>query len=651
MPRNRLGSSRLVSSGGADTRAIGDRIAPVKSAGRLALLWTFGAAGAVVLGISLRDLLRHPVGSPFFVLISLTLVTGWSTLRMRTAPISFSISDTFTIAAALLFGPAAGTVIVVLDSLVMSLRVAHTINSSMWARVMFNVTATALAMWLAAHLFFAITQTGPLADQPGRIRDVIGALAIFGATYFFLNTGFVAVAVAYERRARTGTVWREHLSALWLAYFSGASIGGLLVLMNVARVVDVTTMTFVLPILFILHVTYRAALDRMQEQVQQFARTASYEAALRSTADAVVVTGDDGHITLLNPAAERLTGWAERDASGRHVTEVFRALDPVTRTPEDGSRWTGEPPAREYILIRRDSTESPIEQMQARVRDATGHIIGTIRTFRDVSLRKASEAEREALLDSERRARATADAANRLKDEFVTTLSHELRTPATGILGWVRLLKTGSLDDMQRGKALDALERSARAQAALLEDLLDLSRIVRGTLRLELRPTDVRDVLTDAVKTVDAAILSKGIDFRLDMPADLPLVHGDPDRLQQVLWNLLSNAVKFTDSGGSIRVSVVAEPEHLRVEVTDTGRGIDAESLPFIFDRFRQADGSTTRSHGGLGMGLAIVRHLVESHGGTVTAASEGRGRGARFIIRVPTVLSAPQTGQLDATG
>src|SRR6267142_975580 len=499
--------------------AMGGTIPLVNNVVRSAFLWTVGAAGAVVLLVSVGELIRHPVGSPWFVLVALTLVTGWSTLRMRTVQVSFSISDTFTIAAALLFGPAAGTVVVVLDALVISLRIVHFNKSRMWTRVVFNATATALAMWLAAHLFFTITQTGPLANQTGRIREVIGALAIFGAVYFLLNTGFIAVMVAQERRAGIAAVWRDHFSALWLSYFSGASIAGVLVLMNAARLVDVTTITFILPLLLILHVSYRAALDRMQEQVEHFARLASYEAALRSTADAVLVTDRDG-------------------------------------------------------------TEWPIEQMQARVRNRAGEVIGTIQTFRDVSLRKVSEAEREALLESERRARATADEANRLKDEFLTTLSHELRTPATGILGWVRLLKTGRMDDTQNQKALDALERSARAQAVLLEDLLDMSRIVRGALQLDLRPTDLRDVLRGAAETVQPAILSKNLDFRVDIPSEVPFVHADADRLRQVLWNLLSNAVKFTETGGSIRVAVVPEPGHVRIEVIDNGRGHRLQPSP-----------------------------------------------------------------------
>jgi PAS domain S-box-containing protein len=612
-----------------------------------AFLLAVQAAGALVLLLSIAELIRHPVGSGWFVLVALTLVTGWSTLRMRIVPISFSLSDTFTIAAALLFGPAAGTVIVLLDALVFSLRVAPANRSGMWVRVAFNATATALAMWLAAHVFFAMTHTGPLASQPGRIREVVGALAAFAAVYFVLNSAFIAVAVAHERQASIAIVWREHFSTLWLTQFSGASIAGVLVLMNAARVLDVTTITLILPLLLILHFAYKSVLDRAQKEVEHFATVASYEAALRSTADAVLVTDRNGSVVLINPAAEHVTGWTEREAAGRPVSEVFYTVNPAIPA-RDADKWSADAAAlREDILVRRDGVERPIEHTEARVRDRAGEVIGTIKTFRDIGHRKAIEAEREALLESERAARTTADAANRLKDEFLTTLSHELRTPSTGILGWVRLLKTGRMDDAQSRQALDALDRTAKAQAVLLDDLLDMSRIVRGTLQLELRPTDLRDVLKGAMETVQPAIMSKNIDCRVEMPRDIPLVQADPDRLRQVLWNLLSNAAKFTEPGGSIRVSVVADGSHVGVDIIDNGRGIDPEALPFIFDRFRQADGSTTRSHGGLGIGLAIVRHLMESHGGSVSAVSEGRGRGSRFTIRLPVLMSAPQTRRL----
>jgi PAS domain S-box-containing protein len=606
-------------------------------------------AGTGVLAVSIRELMRQPVESSWFVLVGLTLITGWSTLRMRDVPVSFSISDTFTIAAALLFGPAAGTVIVVVDTVVMSMRGARVNPRQALTRIVFNVTATALAMWVAAHAFFFAAGTGPLASQPGTIRDVVVPLGMFAAVYFLLNTGLVAIAVAHERRTPVVAVWREHLSALWLTYFSGAAAASLLVLMTVAHVVDVKTIMLIMPLLVVLHVSHRTAIDRVHEQIEHLTKIASYEAALRSTADAVIVTDADGRVGLMNPAAERLTGWSEREALGQPVTTIFQAVDPITRERAADPPRRDDSAVREYALTRRDGTVCPIDEMHACVRDHRGEVTGTIRTFRDISQRKASETEREALLVRERAARTVADAANRLKDEFLTTLSHELRTPATGILGWARILKTGRLDEAQAEHALAALERSARAQAVLLEDLLDMSRVVRGTLRVDLQPTDVLQALKSALETVEPSIRAKAIDLQLDLASDPPLVRADVDRLRQVFWNLLTNAVKFTDRGGSIRVSLVNEGDHLRIDVADTGRGIDAESLPFIFDRFRQADGSTTRPHGGLGLGLAIVRHLMEAHGGTVTASSEGRGRGAQFTIRLPAARPVPASGRLDA--
>jgi PAS domain S-box-containing protein len=593
-------------------------------------------AGAIVLLISIRDLVRHPVGATWFVLVGLTVGTGWATLRMRRVPVTFSISDTFTMAAALLFGPAAGTVTVVLDVLVILVRNPPSNRADLWLRILFNTTAPALAMWVSAETFFAITTTGPLANQPGTIREVVGPLALFATMYFLLNTGLIAVAVAREGREPVAAVWRKHLSALWLTYFGGASIAGIIILMTVARVVDVKALALVLPLLFILHVTYKAAIDRVQEQLEHLTQISRYAAAMRSTADAVLITDPDERVTLMNPAAEQLTGWTEGDAAGRPSADVFHVIDPPTRAPDDRPRRDNGDTIREYLLVRRDGSDAPVEEMHARIRNPDGAIVGTVRTFRDISARKAVEAERNALLESERKARSIADAANRLKDEFLATLSHELRTPASGILGWTRLLKTGRMDQAQTRQALDALERSARAQATLLDDLLDMSRIVRGTLRIDPRPTDISEALKNAIDTVTPAIRSKAIDLRVELTPNVPPVHADADRMRQVFWNLLSNAVKFTEPGGSILVSVGRERDQVRVEVADNGRGIEPDVLPFIFDRFRQADSSTTRSHGGLGLGLAIVRHLVEAHGGTVTATSEGRGRGARFVICLP---------------
>jgi signal transduction histidine kinase/CheY-like chemotaxis protein len=233
-------------------------------------------------------------------------------------------------------------------------------------------------------------------------------------------------------------------------------------------------------------------------------------------------------------------------------------------------------------------------------------------------------------------ARAEAESANRLKDEFLATVSHELRTPLTAILGWSHMLRGGRLDENTAARALDAIERNAQSQAQLVEDILDVSRVITGKLRLSVAPVDLSSVINAAIDSVQLAADSKGI--RLEVTLDPSARHatGDASRLQQIVWNLLSNAIKFTDAGGRVGVRLERSGSFAQVRVSDTGHGISPDFLPFIFDRFRQADGSITRTHGGLGLGLAIVRNLVELHGGTVKAESAGEGFGATFIITLP---------------
>lgn len=226
--------------------------------------------------------------------------------------------------------------------------------------------------------------------------------------------------------------------------------------------------------------------------------------------------------------------------------------------------------------------------------------------------------------------------ANRAKDIFLATLSHELRTPLTPVLGWVNLLKTGALDKTSTTQALDTIERNARLQARLVDDLLDISRIVTGKLQFEREPVDLNAVVRSAINTMRSQAALRGIALNAEQP-DVPLiVQGSPVRLEQIVLNLLSNAIKFTDEGGSVNVSVEANGNRASVSVEDTGLGIAPEFLPHVFESFRQADGSTTRQHGGLGLGLAIVRALAKMHGGDVTAHSEGLGHGARFTLTVP---------------
>lgn len=263
---------------------------------------------------------------------------------------------------------------------------------------------------------------------------------------------------------------------------------------------------------------------------------------------------------------------------------------------------------------------------------------------RYISELQRSEEARGQLLVRAERARAEAEAANRIKDEFLATLSHELRTPLTSLLGWSSVLRESKRDEKVLAQGLDAIDRNARVQAQLIDDLLDVSRIVSGKLNLDVRPLDICSVTRAAINVVRPAADAKGIALDYAAVPGLGAISADSARVHQIIWNLLSNAVKFTPQNGRITIRISRDGSHAKVTVTDTGQGIDREFLPQVFDRFRQADSSTTRSFGGLGLGLAIVRHLVELHGGTVSAESEGAGRGATFTTTFPLLTERADT-------
>jgi signal transduction histidine kinase/ActR/RegA family two-component response regulator len=244
------------------------------------------------------------------------------------------------------------------------------------------------------------------------------------------------------------------------------------------------------------------------------------------------------------------------------------------------------------------------------------------------------------LLERESNARAAAEESNRLKDEFLATVSHELRTPLTAILGWSRMLEAGGLDESVAARAIETIRRNAKTQSEIIDDILDVSRIITGNLYLDLQPIELAPVIEAAINVVRPTAEAKGIQIETEFDAQPAMVSGDSNRLQQVVWNLLSNAVKFTPSGGWVRVAVQHADSCIEIKVADNGQGIGPDFLPFVFDRFRQADSTTTRQHGGLGLGLAIARHLVEIHGGTVLAESAGEHEGATFTVRLPAVSS-----------
>jgi PAS domain S-box-containing protein len=254
----------------------------------------------------------------------------------------------------------------------------------------------------------------------------------------------------------------------------------------------------------------------------------------------------------------------------------------------------------------------------------------------DITERKRAEQERQQLLLSESAARAEAEAANRTKDEFLATLSHELRTPLNAIVGWAGMLRAGRLDQDNLSRAIEIIDRNARVQSQLIDDILDVSRIVSGKIRLDVRPVELTQVIEAAVDSIRPAAQAKNIQVHIAIDPKAGPVSADPDRLQQIVWNLLSNAVKFTPSGGEIRILARTANSNVEIVVKDSGEGIGADFLPHVFERFRQADGSLTREHKGLGLGLAIVRHLVELHGGSVKAESAGEGKGATFCVMLP---------------
>jgi PAS domain S-box-containing protein len=361
-------------------------------------------------------------------------------------------------------------------------------------------------------------------------------------------------------------------------------------------------------------------------------------AIVESSTDAIVAKTLDGRITSWNPGAERVFGYTEAEIVGRPITVLF----PPDRLAEEADFLAriarGERVEHyETIRVRKDGRLIHVSVSLSPIRDPDGEIVGASKIARDIT-------ERARIAERERDALRQAEEANRMKDEFLATLSHELRTPLNAVFGWVRMLQSG-VDEETLRRGLDVIERSSRAQLDLVNDLLDISGIVRGQIKLVFRTVDLRSIVAAAVESIQPSAIAKGSVVSLDTDGTPALVMGDADRLQQVVWNLLTNAVKFTPRGGRVTVSLQRAASQVEVTVQDTGIGIHPEVLPYIFERFRQADSSMTRKFGGLGIGLAIVRHLVELHGGEVRAASEGEGRGAAFVVSLPLAMARSTTG------
>jgi PAS domain S-box-containing protein len=396
---------------------------------------------------------------------------------------------------------------------------------------------------------------------------------------------------------------------------------------------------------------YRKQLEGERERqalARQAAESHSQLAAIvESSGDGIIGVSLEGAILSWNPGAARMSGYKADEILRRPILSLF--------APDQSGAWEGIlHSVREGDCLHDYETTMICKNGQARevsltispIRDGMGKVVGASTIARDITERKRAEAERAKLLKREQEARQQAEEASRMKDEFLATVSHELRTPLNPILGWAYNLRMGAVEPELLQEGLETIERNARIQSQLVEDLLDVSRIVAGKLNMNVQPVHLQHVIEAAVESVHLAAQAKRIELLLRFDPDVPQVAGDPGRLQQVFWNLLSNALKFTPEGGRIEVRLRHADSHVEASVTDSGEGIPSNFLPHVFDRFSQADSSITRKYGGLGVGLAIVRHLVELHGGTIRAESAGSGQGATFSLQLPVMAASERSAK-----
>jgi PAS domain S-box-containing protein len=491
----------------------------------------------------------------------------------------------------------------------------------LWDRSLLAVHAVSDFLIGAAY----VTISATLAYLVYRARREIPFHSIF------LAFGAFIVACGATHFMELWTLWEPRY---WLA-------GGVKVITAVASVATALVLPPLIP--KALALVRAAGVAREQERILRVSES-RFRALLESAPDGIVIADRDGRITIVNRQAELLFGYEREELLGRDI-ETLLPDSARRRHVEHREQYIAAPAVRPMgrgLALsgrRKDGTEFPAEISLSPLLTDDGLLITAV--VRDVTERRRAEAQQLELVRAQA-ARAEAEAANRTKDQFLATLSHELRTPLNAVYGWVGMLRAGSLDEAGVARALEVIERSARVQVQMIDALLDTSRIIAGKMQLDARLVDPRTVIDAALDVLEPAAAAKQIRVQPVLDPRAGPIMGDAERLQQVVWNLLSNSVKFTPKGGRVQVHLRRINSHIEIEVADTGEGIDAALLPFIFDRFRQGIGER---RGGLGIGLSLVRHLVELHGGEVRAHSEGPGRGAIFVVKLPVMITkSPET-------
>lgn len=507
---------------------------------------------------------------------------------------------------------------------------------------------------LAVVVALLLTQLLRWRFEPS-IYPLFFAAVMFSSWYGGIGPGLLATALA----------------ALACAYFFIPPLYSL-VLSSLNSIVGLFQFVLVALLITLLNAALRSTQRRAETNAlaaqRNYERLRQTQESLRQTEElyrflveglteyAIFMLDLNGHISSWNTGAERILGYQEKEIIGQPFSQIFTQEANERGVPEQALKTaaTKDKSKDDRWHVRKDGTQFWANGFLTSVRDEVGNLRGFAKILQDLTERKRAEEERQQLLIREQTARAVAEAANRSKDEFLALVSHELRTPLTAILGWSGILNAGKLDEARAALAIETIERNANLQMQLIEDLLDISRIVRGELSLNCRFIDLVEVITVAIEVVQPVANAKGIQLQFVQDAEVKQIWGDSERLQQVMWNLLSNAVKFTPEGGGVEVrlslvsgSAEVKKKSAQIQVSDTGKGISAEFLPYVFERFRQADSKSTRADKGLGLGLAIAQHLVQLHRGTIEVESPGIGQGATFTVKLPQAIPS----QADATG